>query len=182
VSLPWANTKADVLAVRNTVRRRSYHQFIGEGDAVNYLARQRDNVYAVTGNPDVPIRFHRIRRGRVARRRRQSPGRGVALLADPRRRPYRSSTPDHTEPIHLVNQRRRMCNGGFKSKIVARAHSTDTRKLSASSLKLKCAAAQRDNKYDGFLPVNRRIRIRRIRLVWGRLGISAAAPGPARPS
>jgi hypothetical protein len=34
---------------------------------------------------------------------------GVALLADPRRRPYRSSTPDHTEPIHLLNQRRRMC-------------------------------------------------------------------------
>ena len=108
MSLPWANTKADVLAVRKTVRRRSYHQFIGEGDAVNYLARQRDNGYAVTGNPDVPIRFHRIRRGRVVRRRRQSPGGGVALLADPRRRPSRSSTPDHTEPIHLVNQRRRM--------------------------------------------------------------------------
>jgi Transposase, Mutator family len=34
---------------------------------------------------------------------------GVALLADPRRRPSRLSTPDHTEPIHLVNQRRRMC-------------------------------------------------------------------------
>ena len=98
MSLPWANTKADVLAVRKTVRRRSYHQFIGEGDAVNYLARQRDNVCAVTGNPNVPIRFHRIRRGRVLRRRRQSPGGGVALLADPRRRPSRSSTPDHTEP------------------------------------------------------------------------------------
>ena len=76
---------------------------------MNYLAKQRDNIYAVTGNPDVPIRFHRIRRGRVVRRRRQSPGGGVALLADPRRRPSRSSTPDHTEPIHLVNQRRRMC-------------------------------------------------------------------------
>jgi hypothetical protein len=63
MSLPWANTKADVLAVRKTVRRRSYHQFIGEGGAVNYLARQRDNEYAVTGNADVPIRFHRIRRG-----------------------------------------------------------------------------------------------------------------------
>ena len=108
MSLPWANTKADVLAVRKTVRRRSYHQFIGEGDAVNYIARQRDNEYSVTGNPDVPIRFHRIRRGRVVHRRRQSPGGEVALLADPRRRPSRSSTPDHTEPIHLVNQRRRM--------------------------------------------------------------------------
>jgi hypothetical protein len=32
----------------------------------------------------------------------------VALLADPRRRPSRSSTPDQTEPIHLVNQCRRM--------------------------------------------------------------------------
>jgi hypothetical protein len=51
-------------------------------------------------------------------RRRQSPGGGVALLADPRRRPSRSSTPDHTEPIHLVNQRR-CVNGGFKSKMVA---------------------------------------------------------------
>jgi hypothetical protein len=50
MSLPGANAKADVLAVRKTVRRRSYHQFIGEGDAVNYLARQRDNEYAVTGN------------------------------------------------------------------------------------------------------------------------------------
>ena len=54
------------------------------------------------------------------------------FIADPRRRPSRSSTPDHTEPIHLVNQRRRMCNGGFKSKMVARVHSTDTHKLSAS--------------------------------------------------
>ena len=41
-------------------------------------------------------------------------------------------------------------NGGFKSKMVARAHSTDTHKLSASSPKLKCAAARRDNEYDGF--------------------------------
>ena len=41
--------------------------------------------------------------------RRQSPGGGVALLADPRRRPSRSSTPGHTKPIHLLNQRRRMC-------------------------------------------------------------------------
>ena len=83
MSLPWANTKADVLAVRKTVRRRSYHQFIGEGDAVNYLARQHDNEYAVTGNPDVPIRFHRIRRGRVVRRRRQSPGGGSGATGRP---------------------------------------------------------------------------------------------------
>ncbi len=37
------------------------------------------------------------------------PRRGSGATADPRRRPSRSSTPDHTEPIHLVNQRRRMC-------------------------------------------------------------------------
>ena len=39
--------------------------------------------------------------------RRQSPGGRVVLLADPRRRPSRSSTPDHTSRFNLVNQRRR---------------------------------------------------------------------------
>ena len=33
------------------------------------------------------------------------PRRGSGATADPRRRPSGSSTPDHTEPIHLVNQR-----------------------------------------------------------------------------
>jgi hypothetical protein len=41
------------------------------------------------------------------RGRRQSPGGGVVLPADPRRRPSRSSTPDHTSRFNLVNQRRR---------------------------------------------------------------------------
>jgi hypothetical protein len=40
-------------------------------------------------------------------------------------------------------------NGGFKSKMVARVHSTDTRNLSASSPRLKRAAAQHDNEYGG---------------------------------
>ena len=85
--------------VQSLLRPR-YHQFIGEGNVVNYLAKQRDNEYAVTGNADVPIRFHRIRRGRVVRRRRQSPGGEVALVADPRRRPSRSSTP--TTPSRFI--------------------------------------------------------------------------------
>jgi hypothetical protein len=41
-------------------------------------------------------------------------------------------------------------NGGAKSKMVARVHSTDSHKLSASSQNLKYAAAQRDNQYGGF--------------------------------
>ena len=42
-------------------------------------------------------------------------------------------------------------NGGAKSKMVARVHSTDSHKLWASSPNLKYAAAQRDNQYEGFL-------------------------------
>jgi hypothetical protein len=38
---------------------------------------------------------------------------------------------------------------GPNRKMVARVHSTDTHKLSASSPKLKRAAAQRDNEYSG---------------------------------
>jgi hypothetical protein len=114
--------------------------------------------------------------------RRQSPGGGVALLADPRRRPSRSSTRDHTEPIHLVNQRRRMwIMAGPNRKMVARVHSTDTHKLSASSPNLKYAAAQRDTNTTGSTgkppysnpPYSTGL---------GRLGISAAAPRLARPS
>jgi len=54
-----------------------------------------------------------------------------------------------------VNQRRRMwIMAGPNRKMVARVHSTDSHKLSASSPNLKCAAAQRDNEYDGFFTGN----------------------------
>ena len=90
--------------------------------------------------------------------RRQSPGGGVALLADPRRRPSRSSTRDHTEPIHLVNQRRRMwIMAGQIGKWLREVHSNDRHKLSASSPKLKCAAAQPNNEYSGVYPPTPRL-------------------------
>jgi hypothetical protein len=59
--------------------------------------------------------------------------------------------PDHTEPIHLVNQRRRMwIMAGQIGKWLREVRSNDRHKLSASSPKLKYAAAQSDNEYDGF--------------------------------
>jgi hypothetical protein len=78
------------------------------------------------------------------------PRRGSGATGRPAARPSRSSTPDHTEAIHLVNQRRRMwIMAGPNRKMVARVHSTDSHKLSASSPKMKCAAAKRDNEYAG---------------------------------
>jgi hypothetical protein len=117
--------------VQSLLRPR-YHQFIGEGNVVNYLAKQRDNEYAVTGNPDVLIRFHRIRRGRVVRRRRQSPGRRSGATGRPAAKALPIIDPDHTEPIHLVNQRRRMWIMAGSNRKWLRECTTDTHKLSAS--------------------------------------------------
>jgi hypothetical protein len=79
--------------------------------------------------------------------------RGVALRPTRGEGPSRSSTPDHTEPIHLVNQRRRMwIMAGQIGKWLREVHSNDRHKLSASSPKLKYAAAQRNNEYSGVYP------------------------------
>jgi hypothetical protein len=112
------------------------------------------------------------------RRRRQSPGGGVALLADPRRRPSRSSTPDHTEPIHLVNRQRRMrqwsetrCDGTFH--IDRRIIGTLRRH------EIPCSTGQQ--RIQRTLPVTLHIRFRRIPHPKADRRASADVGGVARP-